>query len=183
MDECRVCFICNHQNDVSFLVCEKCGGDLTGQPITRITKNDKEQDHGSEPLTVVSSDSVPKPNVNNDHVHCEEEKLNFGTSRPTTIMSQIKLVNQMDGIEILIPPQDCILGREGNVEPEKLQNYSRISRRHLKILFRNNNYIAEDISSNGTYKNGAKMLQGREFSLNEGDTLILADTSFEVMKG
>jgi FHA domain/zinc-ribbon domain len=55
---------------------------------------------------------------------------------------------------------------------------AKVSRRHARIIFRNNVYMIEDLgSTNGTFINrGRRLLPGSPQVLNEGDEIIVGKT-------
>ena len=49
-----------------------------------------------------------------------------------------------------------------------------VSRKHLKILIRDNRYYLEDLESkNGTYVNGEQIHPGREVEIDEGHPIVI----------
>ena len=49
-----------------------------------------------------------------------------------------------------------------------------VSRKHLKILIRENRYYLEDLESkNGTYVNGEQIQTGREIEIDEGHPIVI----------
>lgn len=55
---------------------------------------------------------------------------------------------------------------------------AKVSRRHARIIYRNNAYLIEDLgSTNGTFVNrGRRLLPGNPQPLNEGDEIIVGKT-------
>lgn len=171
MKECRVCENCEHQNDVSYLECENCGGDLTIADII-IVPDEPTPDLPEENTVEVLDEQppcIPSPK---------------DTARPTMAIAQIKLVSKIDQYEIRIPPIGCVLGREGDVSPDYFEKKSiRVSRQHLIVFPRGDGYyVVDEKSLNKTYINKQELEKNKDYLLRVGDSLRIADMEFLVVE-
>ncbi|UTR12091.1 FHA domain-containing protein [Evansella sp. LMS18] len=165
----KLCDICNHKSDVTYLVCENCVGDLT--IATYVTENealettDKREDTTGGLAAQKSPDSKQP------------------ASRPTSTFQHFKIVNQDENIEIQLPIAETIIGREGDVETSYFETCNYISRRHLSIKYKDEHYVISDLNShNGSYLNNRRLNPEEEYPLTEGDTIKIADKSFNFQK-
>ncbi|MCL2079204.1 MAG: FHA domain-containing protein [Oscillospiraceae bacterium] len=76
----------------------------------------------------------------------------------------------------------CMLGKEGDVEPEYFEKFRYISRKHCKIHFEKGNYYVapHPTSTNPTVLDGNELKRGIKAILRDGQYLTLADRTFEV---
>ncbi len=72
-----------------------------------------------------------------------------------------------------------------DVDLERVDPESKISRRHARISFESGTYHIEDLgSTNGTFINrGQRLIPGRKHPLNDGDEIILGKTFFKFVIG
>lgn len=89
------------------------------------------------------------------------------------------------GKEFLITATESMIGRwdaDGGIFPDidldQDDPEAKVSRRHARIQFMNNQYLIEDLgSTNGTFINrGPRLLPGAKQPLNNGDEIIVGKT-------
>lgn len=82
------------------------------------------------------------------------------------------------GIESMIGRWDADGGIFPDVDLDQDDPEAKVSRRHARIQFVNNQYLLEDLgSTNGTFINrGPRLLPGIKQPLNNGDEIIVGKT-------
>lgn len=82
------------------------------------------------------------------------------------------------GIDALIGRWDADGGIFPDVDLDQDDPEAKVSRRHARIQFLNNQYLIEDMgSTNGTFINrGPRLLPGIKQPLNNGDEIIVGKT-------
>lgn len=159
----KICEICGHKNDVSYLECESCSADISY--ISPITGMEEKGD-----TSTISSKII-------------HNKGDMGESRgsSTTVVERIKFVGREDNFEIHIPVKlETILGREGDLCNDYFNQSKFVSRRHATIRLNPSNYSITDHSINGTFVNGEILKRGQTIEIKIGDVIVLADIEFEV---
>lgn len=74
-----------------------------------------------------------------------------------------------------------VLGKSEERADMVIRGSASVSRRHCRIIKKQNQYYAEDLGSlNHTYKNGVLIEPGELVELNRGDSLRLSDIEFTV---
>ncbi len=192
MNKFRICENCEYKNDDSLLECDKCGADLSFIDPVEIEEVKKVEETGEYRVCEncnhkndVSLGECEECGANILFISpsvIEEDFLNESEKIDSYMVNRIKLVSVKDGFEIHIPyDKDVILGREGDISNEYFDKSNFISRKHARIVFRNNNYFIVDESTNGTFINKTTLEKGKEYVLSEEDQLKLADIEFIVM--
>ena len=84
----------------------------------------------------------------------------------------------MEGAEALIGRWDADGGIFPDVDLDQDDPEAKVSRRHARIHWVNNQYLIEDLgSTNGTFVNrGPRLLPGNKQPLNNGDEIIVGKT-------
>jgi len=89
------------------------------------------------------------------------------------------------GKEFPLSTSESLIGRwdaDGGIFPDidldQDDPEAKVSRRHARIVWQNNQYVIEDLgSTNGTFINrGPRLLPGTRQSLNNGDEIIVGKT-------
>lgn len=180
MAEYRICEFCDHPNDPSFLVCENCGADIyyiSPQVIDEhvvspepIPEGETEKDQPSTP---------PASETGNTTVH---RNTGQGTEpRRTAVFNTLKLVSSRDNVEVELPIEGGVIGREGDICQWYFMDQPYVSARHARLFLRGTDYIVVDNNStNRTKLNGLKLEPGREYVLKVGDRITFANLEFIV---
>jgi len=84
----------------------------------------------------------------------------------------------ISGIESMIGRWDADGGIFPDIDLDQDDPEAKVSRRHARIQFLNNQYLIEDLgSTNGTFINrGPRLLPGAKQPLNNGDEIIVGKT-------
>ena len=100
---------------------------------------------------------------------------NMNTPKPIVLRETSKK------IRFSIPPTGGIIGRMGTIGSDELEDFSTISRRHVKIEFKDSHWTVEDLgSANGTRINGRKIKPGKIEPILIDDVLFIADLKFVI---
>ena len=159
MKQVRICENCDHQNDAKLSRCENCGANLMHiNPV------------------MVSEDGDAAENTQ------QQPRSTGDDSRKTTTLQRIKLVSKKDGFPIEIPILGCLIGREGNAEPDYFTNNLNVSREHAKIFLEGSKYFIVDISRNGTMLDRQMLPKGICREITVGSTIVFADEEFLVQE-
>lgn len=84
----------------------------------------------------------------------------------------------ISGTEAMIGRWDADGGIFPDVDLDQDDPEAKVSRRHARIQFLNNQYLIEDLgSTNGTFVNrGPRLTPGAKLPLNNGDEIIVGKT-------
>ncbi|KAA9023912.1 FHA domain-containing protein [Niallia endozanthoxylica] len=169
--ECRICEYCEHQNDTSFLECEKCGADISFVHPT-IIKEEKKDDH-----EFIDDSEGEKEKRAVNETQEKKEKQPMRTMR----LAQLKLVSMKDGFVVDIPFEGGIIGRDGTIASHYFEDNLYVSSEHAEILLKNDGYVIIDQhSTNGTKINGKKVEKSIEYSIKPGDHITFANMNFKL---
>lgn len=163
----NVCGTCGATNAAGEAYCEDCGAALGGSgassPIPAATIAETPPPIATPP---VSTPQTPMEAVAS--VAAGKPRLLATETGQTFILSKDEnLVGRRSPVDGIFPEVDL-------TEADK---DSYISRRHGKILMSDQGPIYEDLgSSNGSFHNGARLQQGVQAKLSEGDNLRLGRT-------
>ena len=151
----KICELCGHKNDASYLECEKCSADIAHISLT----SEKDDVDTSLCKSIHNEEHTGKPQRDS-----------------TVVVERIKFVGKDDNIEIHIPVKlETILGREGDLCNDYFERSNFVSRRHATIRLNSDNYSITDHSTNGTFVNGLFLKRGQTAEIKVGDIIILAD--------
>lgn len=202
----RVCEKCNKKNPANRFTCVTCGTDISLLPIkiedeelTNIRyfkicpvcnhevdiKNEQEKIRqcpycGNDAIKRLTEDSVQKQEINEEPIeNIEDKEKDFNINDAK--ISALRLINQRDGRNIVIPNGKHMIGAYGDVEPEYFWNLNYVSGQHAVIEVTNTEvYVIDNNSRNFTYINGNKLFPNNKNLLVDGDVLTFADQKFEV---
>lgn len=73
-----------------------------------------------------------------------------------------------------------IIGREGTVLAEYVNDSDYISRRHAQFSVEGGKLFVTDMSTNGTSVNGVRILKNEKTLIGENDEVAFADMAFKV---
>ena len=117
---------------------------------------------------------------------CQNCKIDIKSELPTILANGfsprvIVLRETSEKIKITVKQPGGILGRQGTIGTDELMGQSAVSRRHLKIEYRNNQWWVEDLASvNGSRINGRKLIPGTAEKIDIDDVLFIATLKFVV---
>ena len=177
------CQACGSDQSDNSLFCDECG-----TRINRQTEIPNAQTQISEPAFFQSAhvtsigippivEAEPEPETaivpieksDNKNVH---SKLII--ERGNSIGKEFTLVSD----ESYIGRWDADNGVFPDVDLDAFDSEAKVSRRHARIIFKNESYMIEDLgSTNGTYVNrGRRLIPGTPQRLNDGDEIIVGKT-------
>ena len=94
---------------------------------------------------------------------------------------KIKGIDGPSDINIVIDKDNFILGSSQNTADGVITFNKAISRKHCSIRKNGDKYYITDLgSSNGTFVNGVKLMQGESIEIKVGDKIKLANSLFSV---
>lgn len=97
---------------------------------------------------------------------------------------QLFLKYDANGDKIPIDIQGTIIGRSRKSSQYAIPSNGNLSREHIRIYLSGGEIYVEDRnSSNGTFINGDKLAKGETREAGIGDTIMLADEKFTVVRG
>lgn len=70
------------------------------------------------------------------------------------------------------------IGREYDILQEYFNKSDFISRNHSRIFIEDNTLFIEDLSTNGTFLNGIRIIKSQKTEINVGDIIAFADLKF-----
>lgn len=107
-----------------------------------------------------------------------EEQINpareSGLTADTTKSLFFRSILQRDDFVLTFTAERQLFGRE-NCEKDFIRNNKFISREHFRYFYRDGQAYVEDISTNGTFINGKRLIKGKEYALNVGDILKVSN--------
>ncbi|NLG82040.1 MAG: FHA domain-containing protein [Bacilli bacterium] len=154
-------------NSKYFRVCRACGAKIYFEDIEEYKATCPECDD---------------PDLMN--VPLEQDGVTYEVPHKANIPEvNLKLVEITTKKEITIPEKGGIIGKEGTIEPEYMQRFRFLSRKHLEVCYRNRQWFVKDLgSTNGTYLDQATKLKPfEEYQLHHNTVLRLADVKFQVI--
>ena len=94
---------------------------------------------------------------------------------------KIKALDSPNEIGIVVDKDNFILGSSNNTADGVISFNKAISRKHCSIRKNGDKYYLTDLgSSNGTFVNGVKLLQGDSVEIKVGDKIKLANSAFSI---
>lgn len=95
------------------------------------------------------------------------------------IYAKLVAINAPVYCEVVIDRPEVIIGKKKELVDVAITFNKAISRRHCRIINRDNKYmIVDEDSANGTYVNGAVLTPHQYVDIKKGDTITLANTDF-----
>lgn len=180
-----ICQTCGTQNLDRSQYCDECGtklgfgGDNGGDPpVFRAQATD------APSFRVANVTSVGVPPL----VEEQKEELNtspVSVSKPGVRATLVVERGDSSGAEFTISSEEAYIGRWDadngvfpDVDLDAHDSDAKVSRRHARIIFRDGNYMIEDLgSTNGTFVNrGRRLIPGTPHTLNDGDEIIVGKT-------
>jgi len=117
---------------------------------------------------------------------CRECGYVFSDSNSSSVKKSptpILIMTDMDkkSGKIIRIDKSCLIGREGDVEEEYFAEDMHISRRHCNVILENSEYKIEHLSKvTPTKINNIELSRGLKKIIRNGDTLTIADKTFEI---
>ena len=180
----RRCQACGKEGSDSSKFCDECGSRL---PVNGAGPSGsfevKPQAISNPNFRASSITSVGIPPL----VEPLDERPSSGESRPVEVGHARLVIERGDAAntEFTLAGEESNIGRWDadngifpDVDLDAHDPDAKVSRRHARIIFRNNTYVIEDLgSTNGTFVNrGRRLLPGNPQPLNEGDEIIVGKT-------
>lgn len=101
----------------------------------------------------------------------------------TTLLSSTSsahLIRKKTGEKVSIQGTSFLIGKERSKVNYCISDNSSVSRVHARLIRKaGETYIVDQGSTNFTYVNGSKLMPGKEVKLQDGDSVKLADETFE----
>jgi len=195
------CQACGTQNLDGSQYCDECGDSLVkyqapmGSGAHSVeTETSKPSDPGEPIFKSASVTSVGIPQVVENKVEAPSEE----SDERKTAVGSVSDPNQSKAMANLVIERGSDIGRkfpvasdESNIGRWDADNgvfpdidldahdpEAKVSRKHARILFRNGEYLLEDLgSTNGTFINrGRRLIPGSPQKLSEGDEIIVGKT-------
>jgi len=118
------------------------------------------------------------------NVQVSSETTILGTSNtPMQTMYFGALVRRKGGENISINKTVFIIGKDSLHVDYCIKDNSAVSRQHVVIRSGGNGIYAEDMgSTNGTYVNNTRLMQGTPVELKSGDVIKIANEEFDFRK-
>ena len=196
------CQACGTQNLDGSQYCDECGDALVkyqapsgSGPPQKETDTSAPPDQGEPIFKSASVTSVGIPQVVENK---PGEKPNEISDERKTSVGSVSPPNESKATAILVIERGADIGRkfpiasdESNIGRWDADNgvfpdvdldahdpEAKVSRKHARILFRNGEYLLEDLgSTNGTFINrGRRLIPGAPQKLSEGDEIIVGKT-------
>jgi pSer/pThr/pTyr-binding forkhead associated (FHA) protein len=163
------CDSCGNNNLDSSQYCDECGTRLVGTDNGAAARPAFQPNSFSSGSRAASVTSIGIPPLV-EGPQPEAEPGNAGDSANT--------VFSLSAEESNIGRWDADNGIFPDVDLDAYDPDAKVSRRHARIVFRNNVYMIEDLgSTNGTFINrGRRLLPGSPQVLTEGDEIIVGKT-------
>jgi pSer/pThr/pTyr-binding forkhead associated (FHA) protein len=178
-----ICQACGNENLEGSQYCDECGTRLAKQNNQTVMQPPPADNQMFQPANVTSVgippivEEIPKTE---DNISVEEETENeeskgvhatLTIERGSSVGTEFNLTSE----ESYIGRWDADNGVFPDVDLDSYDDEAKISRRHARIVYRNDSYTIEDLgSTNGTYVNrGRRLIPGNPHRLDNGDEIIV----------
>ena len=185
------CHHCETDNLDGSEFCDECGTKLA--PSATLPPGYQAPQPAPPPPPVRQSAAAPSASetsgpAGNRTVALQAQTNSLRNTQEENMTARAKLVIQRGGKvgkEFAITGAESMIGRwdaDGGIFPDvdldQDDPEAKVSRRHARIYFQNNQYLIEDLgSTNGTFVNrGPRLLPGNKQPLNNGDEIIVGKT-------
>lgn len=112
----------------------------------------------------------------------QNRQQHFETKVPSGNHLKLVAMNAPKYFEIILDKSDMLLGKKQEIVDKAITFNNMISRKHCRITnMRNEYYISDAGSANGTYVNGVRLKPGQLKLINRGDIIRLANSDFQVV--
>lgn len=187
------CQVCQTENLDGSQYCDECGTALKKSENKIIEKIDS----GSLKPKAKDSPVFQSANITSIGIPPLEEELELNETgadneeekEPTKINGTHAMLvierGEAVGTEFPLSTSESNIGRWDadngifpDVDLDSFDAEAKVSRRHARIIYRNNRYMIEDLgSTNGTFINrGRRLIPGNPHILNDGDEVIVGKT-------
>jgi len=160
--------------------CDQCGSEILICSACGIAGSGKRCIHDGKPL-VPAKDISSSSERQSDSTEKEIPQNNEGKTR---LHSQIKeLLLESSSLDIKeVIKSETIIGRAEGPCKSFFSGYGNISRRHLKFSIESNGIwkVTDLGSTNGTKINENSLEPNKPYTINDGETLTIADLSFQI---
>ncbi len=188
------CLECTTENQDGSIHCKECGRAFNGtildlenelgadalkkSPFWESVDNRQQQVSTVAPIGNAVS-VVSNPSAENEQKKVAATSINrihatVVIERGASVGTQFSLTSE----ETFIGRWDADGGVFPDIDLDAHDPEAKVSRRHARILLKDNGYLIEDLgSTNGTYVNrGRRLLPGNRQILNDGDEIIVGKT-------
>ena len=166
----KICPKCHTENPVSAAFCKKCKFSLLMVPPTNemsAPENNQMAEHEREKEQSDGSEAI----------WSDQDKTNTSV-KTIRIKSEYTLIHLLSR-SVLKMRFGEIIGRENQQQQEWFKKYISISRKHCRIIIKNNKYFLIDLgSTNGTFYEGEMCMSGQEIEIESGHRIRIADQEF-----
>lgn len=177
------CQACGSDQSDNSLFCDECGNRLNRQTEVPSVQTQISEAPFYQPANVTSFGIPPiiEAEEENENALAKTETsenknvhANLVIERGNSVGKEFPLVSE----ESYIGRWDADNGVFPDVDLDAFDGEAKVSRRHARIMFKNENYTVEDLgSTNGTYINrGRRLIPGTPQRLNDGDEIIVGKT-------
>lgn len=181
------CQACGSEQAENSQFCDECGTRLNRQTEIPSVQTQVSEVPFYQPANVTSIGIPPfveaEPEKETAIVKTEQnDNKNIHAKliieRGTSVGKEFSLVAE----ESYIGRWDADNGVFPDIDLDAFDNEAKVSRRHARIIFKNDAYMIEDLgSTNGTYVNrGRRLIPGTPQRLNDGDEIIVGKTFLRI---
>ncbi|MEZ5307028.1 MAG: FHA domain-containing protein [Pyrinomonadaceae bacterium] len=199
------CQACGTQNLDTSQYCDECGDALVKYEAPRqdFAAEDSAETRVVPPVpespqftpAAVTSVGIPEAFAEPEEaVEGISEEQDMSSFAPQGVHANLVIERgQAIGTEFPLSAEESNIGRWDadngvfpDVDLDAHDPEAKVSRKHARIIFRNGQYVVEDLgSTNGTFVNrGRRLIPGNPHILNDGDEVIVGKTflRFQVVK-
>jgi hypothetical protein len=186
----RRCQACGKEGSDNSKFCDECGSRLpvngSGDPAGREVRPQAISNPNFRASSITSVGIPPLVEPREQKVSTEESRL-AGKGHARLVIERGEAANtefMLAGEESNIGRWDADNGIFPDVDLDAHDPDAKVSRRHARIIHRDDTYMIEDLgSTNGTFVNrGRRLLPGSPQPLNEGDEIIVGKTFMRFFK-
>ena len=179
------CQSCGTENLERSQYCEECGGRLATSGQQRVPSFAPPQAVSNPGFRASNITSVGIPPLVAPSVDTARDSFDSGEQKPGTHATLTIERGGSANTEFALSSGESYIGRWDadngifpDVDLDAHDSDAKVSRRHARIIYRNNVHMIEDLgSTNGTFVNrGRRLLPGSPQVLNEGDEIIVGKT-------
>ena len=180
------CQSCGTENFERSQFCEECGGKLVAPSAqNRVPSFAPPQAVSNPGFRVSNITSVGIPPLVEPAASRKEDSFDSGDKKQGTHAVLTIERGGSANTEFALSSEESYIGRWDadngifpDVDLDAHDPDAKVSRRHARIIYRNNVYMIEDLgSTNGTFVNrGRRLLPGTPQVLSEGDEIIVGKT-------
>ena len=185
------CPYCKAEIEADSKFCDQCGNELKYCPSCNVPRRGTECPRCGEELITAkaflsrNSDTSPQKTVHPTIMADMPQASHLSPSPQPAPQGTIVSQTQAPALSIVgsswcLPVKEGRFGRNGGIYPE-FSTVQYISGNHGQFRLQNAAWEVLDLgSTNGTYLNGQRLVQGKWYPVKKGDTLKIATIQFEI---